>query len=119
MNNWDNKIAKSTFKKILDLLKQKASANQIYLRYDLGTYRLTYIVDNATLYKMPKKADNVLKNDKLIPLVYADDKHNLVRLQCSISEIQNIYLELKHHIDKKHIENDVKAKGLENKSIHK
>jgi len=118
MNNWNNKIAESTFKKILTLLIAEATATQIYLEYELDTYRLTYIVDNTTLYKLPKKADNVLKKDILTPLAYADMDHELVKLGCSVSELQNIHLELKHHIDKKQIEKDIKAKEKESKLIH-
>jgi len=119
MNKWDLKLSESVFQKILTLLKSNASATQIYLRYELTTYQLVYIVDSSTLYKMPKKADNVLKNDKLIPLAYADKSHVLVKLECSVSEFQNYHLELQHNIDKKHLEKDIKAKEKEIKSIHK
>ena len=96
---WNENAMNGAFNNILILLKKHAFTTQSFLRYNLSTYSLVYIVDAAELCKMPKNDKKQGKKDELETLLYADENHKLLKLKCSEIEMQNIHLELKHKIE--------------------
>lgn len=102
----------ATFKEIYLLMLGNAKVitenYQTYLYYDMDTYKLVYEDDGLTLRQLFKKPFQSLNGGKLTTITnkvlcrttLSKKRHILAKMECSEIELQAVYLELKHHIEK-------------------